>query len=149
MRAVVQRVSTAEVKIDGNSVGKIDKGFLVLLGVTHTDTMQDVEWLANKIKGLRVFEDAEGKMNLGLDDIKGDILIVSQFTLYGSCQKGKRPSFTNAARPEIAIPLYEKFIEMFQNFGLNKVEHGVFGADMKVSLINDGPVTLIIDSPQI
>lgn len=125
VRAVVQRVSTAEVKIDGNSVGKIDKGFLVLLGVTHTDTMQDVEWLANKIKGLRVFEDAEGKMNLGLDDIKGDILIVSQFTLYGSCQKGKRPSFTNAARPEIAIPLYEKFIEMFQNFGLNKVEHGV------------------------
>lgn len=141
MRAVVQRVSTAEVKIDGNSVGKIDKGFLVLLGVTHTDTMQDVEWLANKIKGLRVFEDAEGKMNLGLDDIKGDILIVSQFTLYGSCQKGKRPSFTNAARPEIAIPLYEKFIEMFQNFGLNKVEHGVFGADMKVSLINDACYT--------
>lgn len=146
MRAVVQRVTSAEVKIDGNSVGKIDKGFLVLLGVTHTDTIKDVEWLTNKIKGLRVFEDEEGKMNLGLDDIKGDILIVSQFTLYGNCLKGKRPSFIEAARPEVAIPLYEKFIEIFKTFGLNKVEHGVFGADMKVSLINDGPVTLIIDT---
>ena len=148
MRAVVQRVSSAEVKIDGNSVGKIDKGFLVLLGVTHSDTEKDVEWLANKIKGLRVFEDAEGKMNLGLDDIKGDILIVSQFTLYGNCLKGKRPSFIKAARPETAVPLYEKFIETFKGFGLNKVEHGVFGADMKVSLTNDGPVTMIIDTPE-
>ncbi|WP_300392817.1 D-aminoacyl-tRNA deacylase [Fusobacterium sp.] len=148
MRAVVQRVTSAEVKIDGNSVGKIDKGFLVLLGVTHSDTMKDVEWLANKIKGLRVFEDEEGKMNLGLDDIKGDILIVSQFTLYGNCLKGKRPSFIEAARPEVAIPLYEKFIETFKTFGLNKVEHGVFGADMKVSLLNDGPVTLIVDTPE-
>lgn len=148
MRAVVQRVSTAEVKIERNSVGKIDKGFLILLGVTHTDTEKDVEWLANKIKGLRVFEDNEGKMNLGLDDIKGDVLIVSQFTLYGNCLKGKRPSFIEAARPETAIPLYEKFIELFKTFGLNKVEHGVFGADMKVSLINDGPVTLVIDTPE-
>lgn len=148
MKAVVQRVKEAEVKIDGNSVGKIEKGFLVLLGVTHDDTIKDVEWLSNKIKGLRVFEDEEGKMNLGLDDIKGDILIVSQFTLYGNCLKGKRPSFIEAARPEVAIPLYEKFIEKFKGFGLNKVEHGVFGADMKVSLLNDGPVTLVIDSPK-
>ncbi len=148
MRAVVQRVISSEVKIDGKTVGKIDKGFLILLGVTHSDTEKDVEWLANKIKGLRVFEDAEGKMNLGLDDIKGEVLIVSQFTLYGNCLKGKRPSFIDAARPELAIPLYEKFIETFKNFNLNKVEHGVFGADMKVSLVNDGPVTMIIDIPE-
>ena len=147
MRAVVQRVKEAEVKIDGNTQGKIDKGFLVLLGITHEDTEKDVEWLANKIKGLRVFEDEDGKMNLGLDDIKGEILIVSQFTLYGNCLKGKRPSFVKAARPEIAIPLYEKFIETFKSFDLNKVETGIFGADMKVSLINDGPVTLVIDTP--
>ena len=146
MRAVVQRVSEAEVKIDGISVGKIDKGFLVLLGITHEDTEKEVTWLANKIKGLRVFEDENGKMNLGLDETKGDILIVSQFTLYGNCIKGKRPSFTEAGRPEMAIPLYESFIEKFKEFGFGKVETGKFGADMKVSLINDGPVTLIIDT---
>lgn len=148
MRAVIQRVISSEVKIDGNTVGKIDKGFLILLGVTHSDTVKEAEWLANKVRGLRVFEDAEGKMNLGLDDIKGEVLIVSQFTLYGNCLKGKRPSFIDAARPETAIPLYEKFIELFKSFGLNKVEHGVFGADMKISLINDGPVTMIIDTPE-
>jgi len=147
MRAVVQRVSEAEVKIEGKSVGKIENGFLILLGVTHNDTSKEVEWLSNKIKGLRVFEDEEGKMNLGLDEIKGEVLIVSQFTLYGNCLKGKRPSFVNAARPDIAIPLYEEFIDKFKSFGINKVETGEFGADMKVSLINDGPVTLVIDTP--
>lgn len=146
MRAIVQRVSESEVKIDGVSVGKIGKGFLVFLGITHTDTENEVIWLANKIKGLRVFEDDNDKMNLGLDEIKGDILIVSQFTLYGNCIKGKRPSFTEAGRPEMAIPLYESFIEKFKNFEIGKVETGKFGADMKVSLINDGPVTLIIDT---
>lgn len=148
MRAVVQRVKEAEVKIDEISVGKINKGFLILLGITHEDVSKDVEWLSNKIKGLRVFEDEEGKMNLGLDDIKGDVLIVSQFTLYGNCLKGKRPSFIDAARPEIAIPLYEEFISKFKSFELGKVETGKFGADMKVSLINDGPVTIIIDTPE-
>ncbi|MDP0489407.1 MAG: D-aminoacyl-tRNA deacylase [Fusobacterium sp. JB021] len=148
MRAVVQRVSEAEVKIEGKSVGKIGKGFLILLGVTHEDTSKEVEWLSNKIKGLRVFEDEEGKMNLGLDNIKGEVLIVSQFTLYGNCLKGKRPSFINAARPDIAVPLYEEFIEKFKSFQLNKVATGEFGADMKVSLINDGPVTLVIDTPE-
>lgn len=111
MRAVVQRVLESEVKIDGESVGKIGKGFLVLLGITHEDTEKEVVWLANKIKGLRVFEDENGKMNLGLDEIGGDIFIVSQFTLYGNCIKGRRPGFTDAARPEIAIPLYESFIQ--------------------------------------
>ncbi|MFK4785982.1 D-aminoacyl-tRNA deacylase [Fusobacterium sp. MFO224] len=148
MRAVVQRVSEAEVKIEGKSVGKIGKGFLILLGVTHGDTSKEVEWLSNKIKGLRVFEDEDGKMNLGLDSIKGEVLIVSQFTLYGSCLKGKRPSFIDAARPDIAIPLYEEFIDKFKSFELGNVATGEFGADMKVSLINDGPVTLVIDTPE-
>lgn len=149
MRAVVQRVLESEVKIDGESVGKIGKGFLVLLGITHEDTEKEVVWLANKIKGLRVFEDENGKMNLGLDEIGGDILIVSQFTLYGNCIKGRRPGFTDAARPEIAIPLYESFIQKFREFSIGKVETGRFGADMKVSLINDGPVTLIIDTADV
>ena len=131
MRAVVQRVLESEVKIDGESVGKIGKGFLVLLGITHEDTEKEVVWLANKIKGLRVFEDENGKMNLGL---------------YGNCIKGRRPGFTDAARPEIAIPLYESFIQKFREFSIGKVETGRFGADMKVSLINDGPVTLLIDT---
>lgn len=148
MRAVIQRVSEAEVKIDDKSVGKIKKGFLVLLGITHLDTSKDVEWLSNKIKGLRIFEDEEGKMNLSLEDINGEVLIVSQFTLYGNCLKGKRPSFIDAARPEVAIPLYENFIKNMKSFNIRKVETGEFGADMKVSLINDGPVTLVIDTPK-
>ncbi|NME35238.1 MULTISPECIES: D-aminoacyl-tRNA deacylase [Fusobacterium] len=149
MRALIQRVLESEVKIEDKSVGKIEKGFLVLLGITHTDTEKEVEWLANKIKGLRIFEDENGKMNLGLDEISGDILIVSQFTLYGNCIKGKRPGFTEAARPDIAIPLYESFIEKFKKFNIGKVETGKFGADMKISLINDGPVTLMIDTRNI
>lgn len=146
MRALIQRVLESEVKIDGKPVGKIGKGFLVLLGITHTDTEREVEWLANKIRGLRVFEDKNGKMNLGLDEISGDILIVSQFTLYSNYIKGKRPSFTDAAKPDIAIPLYKSFIEKFKEFNIGKVETGNFGVNMKVSLINDGPVTLMIDT---
>ncbi len=145
MKAVIQRVQYASVAVEGNIIGKIEKGFLILLGITHEDTEKDVLWLANKIKDLRVFEDENGKMNLSLEEVKGEVLIVSQFTLYGNCMKGRRPAFIDAARPEIAIPLYEKFLETFQSFGI-KTESGKFGADMKVELLNDGPVTLIIES---
>ncbi|EFS21560.1 D-tyrosyl-tRNA(Tyr) deacylase [Fusobacterium gonidiaformans 3-1-5R] len=145
MKAVIQRVQYASVAVEGNIIGKIEKGFLILLGITHEDTEKDVLWLANKIKDLRVFEDENGKMNLSLEEVKGEVLIVSQFTLYGNCMKGRRPAFIDAARPELAIPLYEKFLETFQSFGI-KTESGKFGADMKVELLNDGPVTLIIES---
>lgn len=145
MRAVIQRVSYASVKVDGEIVGKINQGFLVLLGIKNGDTTKELDWLSNKISGLRVFEDENGKMNKELKDINGDMLIVSQFTLYGDCIKGKRPSFIEAARPEIAIPLYERFLDNISNLGIH-VEKGIFGADMKVELLNDGPVTLIIDT---
>ena len=145
MKAVIQRVQYASVAVEGNIIGKIEKGFLILLGITHEDTEKDVLWLANKIKDLRVFEDENGKMKLSLEEVKGEVLIVSQFTLYGNCMKGRRPAFIDAARPELAIPLYEKFLETFQSFGI-KTESGKFGADMKVELLNDGPVTLIIES---
>ena len=145
MKAVIQRVQYASVAVEGNIIGKSEKGFLILLGITHEDTEKDVLWLANKIKDLRVFEDENGKMNLSLEEVKGEVLIVSQFTLYGNCMKGRRPAFIDAARPELAIPLYEKFLETFQSFGI-KTESGKFGADMKVELLNDGPVTLIIES---
>lgn len=145
MKAVIQRVQYASVAVEGNIIGKIEKGFLILLGITHEDTEKDVLWLANKIKDLRVFEDENGKMNLSLEEVKGEVLIVSQFTLYGNCMKGRRPAFIDAARPELAIPLYEKFLETFQSFGI-KTESGKFGADMKVELLNVGPVTLIIES---
>lgn len=147
MKAVIQRVQYASVAVEGNIIGKIEKGFLILLGITHEDTEKDVLWLANKIKYLRVFEDENGKMNLSLEEVKGEVLIVSQFTLYGNCMKGRRPAFIDAARPELAIPLYEKFLETFQSFGI-KTESGKFGADMKVELLNDGPVTLIIESKE-
>ncbi len=145
MRAVIQRVVNAQVEIDKNIVGKINTGFVILLGIKNTDTSKDTIWLANKIISLRVFEDENGKMNKGIEEINGEILLISQFTLYGDCRKGKRPSFIEAARPEIAIPLYEEFKTIISNHNI-KIETGVFGADMKVSLINDGPVTLIIDS---
>jgi D-tyrosyl-tRNA(Tyr) deacylase len=145
MRAVIQRVVNAQVEIDENIVGKINTGFVILLGIKNTDTSKDAIWLANKIISLRVFEDENGKMNRGIEEINGEILLISQFTLYGDCRKGKRPSFIEAARPEIAIPLYEEFKTIISNYNI-KIETGVFGADMKVSLINDGPVTLIIDS---
>lgn len=145
MRAVIQRVKNSSVSVEGKKIGEIGNGLLVLLGVTHTDTEKDVNWLANKIKDLRIFEDENGKMNLSLEDIKGELLVISQFTLYGNCIKGRRPSFTEAGRPEIAEPLYEKFLEKCRSFNI-KTECGEFGADMKVELLNDGPVTLIIDT---
>ena len=145
MRAVVQRVSSSKVTVDGEVTGEINKGLLVLLGVTHEDTSKDVDYIIDKVLNLRIFEDENEKMNLSLKDVGGELLVVSQFTLYGDCVKGKRPSFIQAARPETAIPLYEKFIENLRNQGIN-VETGSFGADMKVELLNDGPVTLVIDS---
>lgn len=148
MRVVVQRVKYSSVSVDGEIVGKIDKGLMVLLGVTHTDGEKEVNWLVNKIKDLRIFEDSEGKMNLGLEDIKGELLVISQFTLYGNCIKGRRPGFTDAARPDLAKPLYEKFLEKCRSFGI-KTEAGIFGADMKVELLNDGPVTLVIDTKDV
>ncbi|MEQ3307771.1 D-aminoacyl-tRNA deacylase [Fusobacterium varium] len=148
MRAVIQRVKHSSVTVDGNILGEIGNGLLVLLGVTHTDTEKEVNWLATKVKDLRIFEDEEGKMNLGLEDIKGELLVISQFTLYGNCIKGRRPGFTEAARPDLAEPLYEKFLEKCRSFGI-KTECGKFGADMKVELLNDGPVTMIIDTKDI
>ncbi|HEY1380889.1 MAG TPA: D-aminoacyl-tRNA deacylase [Gemmataceae bacterium] len=146
MRAVIQRVSRASVTIGGEVVGRIDRGLLVLLGLTHSDTPADACWLAEKTIGLRIFNDADGKMNLGLTDVGGAVLVVSQFTLYGDAQKGRRPSFVAAARPEQAIPLYEAFVNGVRALGV-PVETGRFGAMMDVELVNDGPVTLILDSP--
>ena len=146
MIAVIQRVSQASVTIEDKIKGQIGLGFMILLGITHTDTQEDIEWLSKKIVGLRVFGDEEGKMNLDLNAVKGNILLISQFTLHASTKKGNRPSFIEAARPEIAIPLYEKMISQLA-FDLGKpIETGIFGADMKVLLLNDGPVTIIIDS---
>ena len=153
MRAVVQRVKKASVKIqntsDGDYInGEIDKGLLVFLGITHEDNDKDLDYIADKISGLRIFEDEQGKMNLSIDDIKGEILLISQFTLYGDCRKGRRPGFTDAARPEIAIPLYEKMIDTLTLKGI-KVEVGIFGADMLVDIQNDGPVTILLDSSKL
>ena len=146
MIAVIQRVSQASVTIEDEIKGQIGLGFMILLGITHTDTQEDIEWLSKKIVGLRVFGDEEGKMNLDIKSVDGNILLISQFTLHASTKKGNRPSFIEAARPEIAIPLYEKMITQLE-FDLGKpIETGTFGADMKVSLLNDGPVTIIIDS---
>ncbi|MCI5725706.1 D-aminoacyl-tRNA deacylase, partial [Fusobacterium sp.] len=129
MRTVIQRVKYAQVQINGLTVGKIEKGFLILLGINHNDTMKEVKWLANKIKDLRIFEDENDKMNLSLKDVNGEVLIISQFTLYGNCIKGRRPSFIDAAKPELANELYLKFIDEFRNFDI-KTETGKFGADM-------------------
>jgi len=145
LRAVVQRVSQASVKVDEKIVGEINKGLLVLLGVGREDTVADLEYLVNKIVGLRIFEDENDKMNLSLLDIKGELLVVSQFTLYGDVRKGKRPSFTDSAPPEVAEEMYLKFIDKCAEMGI-KTEKGIFGANMKVSLINDGPVTILLDS---
>lgn len=146
MIAVIQRVSEASVQIDGIIKGIIQRGFLVLLGITHSDTREDVSWLAKKIVNMRIFTDQDGKMNLDLLAISGDILLVSQFTLHASTKKGNRPSFMEAARPEIAIPLYQQMIEQL-TLDLGKpIQTGEFGADMKVNLCNDGPVTILIDS---
>ena len=143
MRTVIQRVKYARVSVDGKVIGEIDKGLLILLGITHEDTIKEVKWLANKTKNLRIFEDEEEKMNLSLEDIKGKALVISQFTLYGNSIKGNRPSFIDAAKPDLAKDLYLKFIEELKSFGIETQE---FGADMKVELLNDGPVTIIIDT---
>jgi D-tyrosyl-tRNA(Tyr) deacylase len=145
MRAVVQRVARARVVIEGETVGEVGRGLLVLLGVTHDDTAEAAAWLADKVAGLRVFNDDEGKMNRSVGDVGGGVLVVSQFTLYGDCRKGRRPSFIDAARPEVAIPLYEAFVNAVKALGL-PVATGRFGAMMQVELVNDGPVTLLLDS---
>ena len=145
MRAVVQRVARARVVIDGQTVGEVGPGLLVLLGVTHDDTAETAAWLADKVVGLRIFNDADGKMNRAVGEVGGGVLVVSQFTLYGDCRKGRRPSFIDAARPEVAVPLYEAFVSAIKALGL-PVATGRFGAMMQVELVNDGPVTLILDS---
>lgn len=145
MRAVLQRVSRASVIIEGETVGFVGRGLLVLLGVAPADTAAEARWLAEKVAGLRVFNDEAGKMNLDVTDVGGALLVVSQFTLLGDCRKGRRPSFIGAAPPEIAIPLYEAFINALRGLGL-PVQTGRFGAMMQVELVNDGPVTLILDT---
>ena len=146
MRLVVQRVKFAKVSVDGKTVGKINQGFLVLLGIKNTDTVKDADYLVRKLVNLRIFKDDDDKMNLSIQTIGGELLIISQFTLYGDCKKsGNRPSFSDAAKPNIAIPLYEYFISECKK-QIKVVETGIFGADMKVNLLNDGPVTIIIDS---
>lgn len=148
MKAVVTRVSEASVRIDGEIVGAIGKGFLILLGVGPEDTSADCRKLAEKILGLRIFTDENDKMNLSLQDVSGQVLVVSQFTLYGNVRKGRRPSFTGAADPSVAIPLYEQFLSECERLGFPP-QHGRFGADMKVASVNDGPVTLVIDSAEL
>ena len=146
MRVVVQRVSQSSVIVKSDIVSSISKGLLILLGVENNDTLDDVNWLVRKIINLRIFTDIDGKMNNSIIDIKGDIIVVSQFTLHAKTKKGNRPSYINAAQPKIAIPLYENFVQVLKNESKLNVLTGQFGADMKVSLINDGPVTIIIDS---
>jgi len=144
MRVLLQRVSRAEVRVDGRVTGRIATGLLVLVGFTHADADEQLTWMADKLIGLRLFGDAEGKMNLGLADVDGAMLVVSQFTLYGDAQKGRRPSFIDAARPDVAQALYERFITMLRDRGVH-VETGEFGAMMDVELVNDGPVTLWLE----
>jgi D-aminoacyl-tRNA deacylase len=146
MIAVIQRVSSASVRVGGQLKGQIATGLMVLLGIGHHDAAEDVEWLAGKIVGLRIFGDAEGKMNLALAEVGGNVLLISQFTLQSSTKKGNRPSFIDAARPEVALPLYEAMIGLLGQHLGQPVATGEFGADMAVSLVNDGPVTIVIDS---
>jgi D-tyrosyl-tRNA(Tyr) deacylase len=146
MRVVIQRVLEASVEVDEKVVGSINNGLLVLLGIEDADTEEDIHWLSNKIVGLRLFDDAEGVMNLSVKDIEGDILLISQFTLMASTKKGNRPSYIKASKPPIAVPLYEQMIATLSNDLGKKIQTGIFGADMKVSLINNGPVTITIDS---
>ncbi|MBQ3215715.1 MAG: D-tyrosyl-tRNA(Tyr) deacylase [Oscillospiraceae bacterium] len=148
MRAVVTRVKSASVEIDGQIVGQIGQGFLILLGVGPDDTEKECRYLAEKILGLRVFEDENEKMNLGLESVNGQVLVVSQFTLYGNCRKGRRPSFAEAAPPALGEELYERFLQICEELGYPP-QHGQFGADMQVASVNDGPVTLILDTHQL
>ena len=147
MRAIIQRVKNSNVKVDNKAVGSIGKGFNILLGITHNDSIKEIKWLCNKIVNLRIFSDENDKMNLSLGDVQGEILLISQFTLYADCIKGRRPGFTDAASGEKAKELYEQTISEFKNLGV-KVETGIFGADMTVEIINDGPVTIILDTAQ-
>ena len=146
MRAVLTRVKSASVAIDGEIVGKIGQGFLILLGVGPNDTEKECRYLAEKALGLRIFEDENGKMNLGLDAVGGEVLVVSQFTLFAKTKKGNRPSFIDAARPDVAVPYYEAFVRELENILGRKVPTGVFGADMQIDMQADGPVTIIIDT---
>ena len=146
MRAVIQRVSQASVTIDENIAGQIGPGLLILLGIEDADNDEDITWLAGKIAKLRIFNDAEGKMNASISEVNGRVLVVSQFTLHAATKKGNRPSFIRAARPEVAIPLYEKFLSVLETELGTQVERGIFGADMKVALINAGPVTICMDT---
>ena len=148
MRVVIQRVSRSSVTINGVVEGKIDLGLLILLGIEPEDTKSDIEWLCNKITNLRIFDDENDVMNLSVKEVSGGLLVISQFTLHASTKKGNRPSYIKAAKPDIAIPLYETFLEQLQLISGTNIEKGIFGADMKVELINDGPVTIIIDSKQ-
>jgi D-tyrosyl-tRNA(Tyr) deacylase len=147
MRAVIQRVGCAKVEVGGETVGEVGHGFCILLGIHQEDTTDDVDWMAPKVAQLRIFEDDDGKMNRSLLDVKGAALVISQFTLYGDCRKGRRPSFVEAARPERAIPLYEDFCKRLELEGVD-VARGVFGAKMQVSLTNNGPVTIVLESPE-
>lgn len=146
MKIVIQRVSKASVTIENKKVAEIQSGLLILLGIVNEDTQEDIKWLSNKITNLRIFNDDEGVMNKSIKDINGDIIAVSQFTLHAFTKKGNRPSYIKAAKPDIAIPLYEKFVQQVEVDLEKKVQTGQFGADMKVELLNDGPVTIIIDS---
>ena len=146
MRAVIQRVSKASVTVDGKQISAIEQGVLILIGIENEDTQDDIDWLTNKIVNLRIFNDNDGVMNMSLLATKGDAIVVSQFTLHASTKKGNRPSYIKAARPEVAIPLYEAFIATIESKMDKKVGTGIFGADMKVELLNDGPVTILIDT---
>ena len=146
MKVVIQRVSEANVKVAGEIIGKINTGLMILLGIENADTQQDIDWLVHKIKNLRIFNDAQGVMNQSLLDIQGEVLIISQFTLHAKTKKGHRPSYIHAAKPDVAIPLYEAFIQTFKQQLSTKVASGKFGAMMDVSLVNSGPVTIIIDT---
>lgn len=148
MRAVIQRVTESKVEVNGEIIGETGEGMLILLGIGHDDNKDDADYLAEKIANLRIFRDSEDKMNLSLIDIKGQTLVISQFTIFGDCRKGRRPSFTDASPPETAKELYEYFIEKMKNLGI-RTEQGEFGAMMKVSLTNDGPVTFILDSKKL
>ena len=146
MRAVIQRVSKASVEIENKINGQIQIGLLILLGIEDSDTQQDIDWLSRKIIQMRIFSDADGKMNLSLQEVNGNILLISQFTLFASTKKGNRPGFTRSAKPEFAIPLYEQFIKTLEIQLDKKIQTGIFDADIKVQLLNDGPVTIIMDS---
>jgi D-tyrosyl-tRNA(Tyr) deacylase len=146
MRAVIQRVTRASVSIEGKIRGQIDQGLLVLMGIEDADGGEDIEWLSNKIVNLRIFNDENEVMNTSVKDVKGNILLISQFTLHGSTKKGNRPSYIRASKPEVAIPIYEKMIRQLSNDLGKQIQTGIFGADMKVELLNDGPVTIVIDT---